>query len=542
MKKEAVSRRNFLISAGKVAGGAAVGTMLAGCTTSPARTDAKINWDRETDVLIIGSGFAGMAAAVEAKKAGADVLVIEKNTVLGGNSIQCAGNIQLGGGTSTQLAAGIQDTWQRFYNDIFAYGHHRADPELLRAVCQHIVPTHDWFIDLGLNFRRVVTKDEGMTVACSHNAAPGDYPGSRGISQWYVIYKKVKEQGTEILTECKAGELITNADGAVIGAKVTYQGKPMYFKARKAVFLGSGGWKSNVAMRLNWDPRLDEDLAAGGAPFVETSGEMINAAVDIGAGMRDMSFVCEFRFKWGTKIYSSWDPPSIEVVPGGAGVTISAFNNIVLLKNGGVRFVDENAAGAYPQIPFYNAFLNINDKPRNVWAITDAAGAADLKWNLDHLRSPSETAAPYLSPSCVAVANTLEELGAKMGFPGSAVASEIAKYNGFVDARNDADFGKQNMGRKLAAAPYYAVKCQFFAHDQMGGLAVNTKGQILKRSAAYGPAPIPLDQQEVIPHLYGAGESVGGYVGEERGHGKIGLYIAHALLSAPHMAAETPIA
>jgi succinate dehydrogenase/fumarate reductase flavoprotein subunit len=98
------------------------------------------------------------------------------------------------------------------------------------------------------------------------------------------------------------------------------------------------------------------------------------------------------------------------------------------------------------------------------------------------------------------------------------------------------------MKLRLTTAPYYAVKCQFFAHDQMGGLAVNTKGQILKRSAAYGPDPVPLDQQEVIPHLYGAGEAVGGYVGEERGHGKIGLYITHARLSGPHMAAEKPIA
>jgi hypothetical protein len=77
---------------------------------------------------------------------------------------------------------------------------------------------------------------------------------------------------------------------------VQYQGRTQNFKARKAVFLGSGGWKSNVAMRLNWDPRLNEDLGAGGAPFVETSGEMINAAVDIGAGLKDMSFVCELRF------------------------------------------------------------------------------------------------------------------------------------------------------------------------------------------------------------------------------------------------------
>jgi hypothetical protein len=269
---------------------------------------------------------------------------------------------------------------------------------------------------------------------------------------------------------------------------------------------------------------------------------MINAAVDIGAGLRDMSFVCEFRFKWGTKIYNGWYPTSIETPPSlSTGVTIGNFDNIVLLKNGGVRFVNENAASEYPQIPFYNAFLNIDDNPRNVWALTDSVGAANLRWNTNLLNAPSEDTAPWLSPERVAVANTLEELGTKMGFSGSTVAAEVAKYNGYVSAGEDPDFKKQNMRHRLTTPPYYAVKCQFFAHDQMGGLAVNTKGQILKRSAAYGPDPVSLEQQEIIPHLYGAGEAVGGYVGEERGHGKIGLYITHARLSGPNMAAERPI-
>jgi flavocytochrome c len=538
-----MTRREFLKNAGIVAGAAAGGSLLlSSCaTTGAAASTLPETWDYEADILVIGSGFAGMAAAVEAKKAGANVLVIEKNTVLGGNSIQCAGNIQLGGGTSTQIAAGITDTWQRFYNDIMAYGHHRADPVLLSYICQNVVNTHDWLQDLGLNWRPTITTNEGMTVPCSHGAAPGDYPGTSGISQWYVIYKKVKEQGTEIFLECKATRLLVNADGACIGAQVEYQGKTQNIKARKAVFLGSGGWKSNIAMRLNWDPRLNEDLAAGGGPWVETSGEMLNAAVDIGAGLRDMSFVCEFRFKWGTKIYSGWNPPSIEVVPDGSGVNIGNFDNVVLLKNGGLRFVDENTASAYPQTPFYNAFLNITDSPRNVWAVTDSTGAAALRWNIANLNAPDESKTPYLSPERVAIANTLEELGTKMGYSGATVATEIAKYNGYVNNGQDPDFGKQNMKLSLTVPPYYAVRCQFFAHDQMGGLAVNTKGQILKRSAAYGPDPVPLEQQEVIPHLYGAGEAVGGYVGEERGHGKIGLYITHARLSGPVMAAEKPV-
>lgn len=546
--EEGVSRRQFMQGIA-VVGAGALATGLVACDNGTGEDTEKpddggtagITWDRETDVLVIGTGFAGLSCAVEAKNAGADVLVIEKNSVMGGNSIQCAGNIQIGGGTSTQIAAGITDTPDRFYSDIMAYGHHRADPTLLRLVVDNCVGTHDWLADLGLNWSANVGGQEGMTVDCAHGPAEGDYPGPRGISIWYVIYRRVLEQGTEMLTEHKATKLLTDEKGVVIGAEVEAGGSTLKFKARKGVFLGSGGWKSNVAMRLNWDPRLNEDLFAGGGPFVETSGEMINAALDLGAGQRDMSFVCEFRFKWGTKIYSSWDPPSIEVVPGGSGVNIRDFDNIVLLKNGGLRFVDENAASAYPQIPFYNAFLNIDDSPRNVWGVTDSVGAENLRWNADTLNGADENANPYLSPDYVAVANSLSDLATKMGFPPAVVEAEIAKYNSYVDAGTDPDFGKQNMKLKLLEPPFYAVKCQFFAHDQMGGLAVNTKGQILKRQAAYGPNPVPLDSQEPIPHLYGAGEAVGGYVGEERGHGKISLYITHARLIGPIMAAESTV-
>lgn len=546
--EEGVSRRQFMKGIAVVGAGALATGLVACDTGTDEGTDGSndegttgITWDRETDVLVIGTGFAGLSCAVEAKNAGADVLVIEKNTVMGGNSIQCAGNIQIGGGTSTQAAAGITDTPDRFYNDIMAYGHHRADPTLLRLVVDNCVGTHDWLADLGLNWSPSVGGQEGMTVDCAHGPAEGDYPGPRGISIWYVIYKRVLDQGTEMLTEHKATKLLTDEKGVVIGAEVQAGSSTLNFKARKGVFLGSGGWKSNVAMRLNWDPRLNEDLFAGGGPFVETSGEMINAALDLGAGQRDMSFVCEFRFKWGTKIYSSWDPPSIEVVPGGSGVNIRDFDNIVLLKNEGVRFVDENAASAYPQIPFYNAFLNIDDSPRNVWGITDSVGAENLRWNIEALNGADENANPYLSPEYVAIADSLSELATKMGFPPATVESEIAKYNSYVDAGSDPDFGKQDMKLKLLTPPFYAVKCQFFAHDQMGGLAVNTKGQILKRQAAYGPNPVALDSQEPIPHLYGAGEAVGGYVGEERGHGKISLYITHARLIGPIMAAETAV-
>ena len=542
METTTVSRRGFVKAAGLAAG--AMGLTAAGnALADEAAATGDVAWDKDVDILVVGSGYAGLCAAIEAAQAGCTVTVLEKNTVFGGNSILCAGNAQFGGGNIIQQAAGIEDTPERFYNDIYAYGSHRAVPELLHTFVDHANECVEWLQDdLGLIFKESVTQNEGHSVPCSLGADISDYyPGSSGISYWYVMYSKCQELGVEMLLEHKATGFIQDETGTVIGLTVEAEGTVKNFKAKRAVILGSGGWKSNVAMRLNYDPRLNEDLSAGGLPFVETTGEMIQQAVNIGAGTRDMSFVCEFRFKWGTRFYQMWNPVDIENPPAtGCGVSISNFGDVVLVKADGTRFIDENAAQAYPQKPFYEAFLN-QESPRATWAIVDAAGAEALKWNTEALAAPSEEEAPYLTPEYVAVADTIEDLAAKMGLPADAVTETIERYNGFVEAGTDEDFAKEGMTAPIATAPFYAVKMQFFAHDQMGGLVANTKAQVCKRSEHYGPDPIALDDQEVIPHLYACGECVGGYVGEDRGHGKISIYMVFGRIAGQNAAAETPV-
>lgn len=540
-----VSRRTFVKGAGLATAGAAAGLAAASTALAGEVTAEPTTWDHESDILIVGSGYAGLCAAIEALQAGCTVTLIEKNTVLGGNSILCAGNAQFGGGNIIQQAAEIDDTPERFYDDIFAYGSHRAVPELLHTFVDHANECVEWLQDdLGLVFRESVSQNEGHTVPCSLGADEGEgYPGKSGISYWYVMYRKAVELGCEILLEHKAVKLLQDEAGTVIGAQVEAEGTTKYFKAYKAVILGSGGWKSNVAMRLNYDPRLNDDLSAGGLPFIETTGEMINEAVNIGAGTRDMSFVCEFRFKWGTRFYQMWKPVDIENPPAtGVGLTIRGFENVVLVKADGTRFVDENAAKAYPQEPFYEAFLNQTESPRATWAVVDATTAAELEWDVDAIAVPTEEEKPFLTPGYVAVADTIEELAAQMGVPAENLAATIERYNGFVESGTDEDFGKEGMTTPVATGPFYAAKMQFFAHDQMGGLVTNTKAQVCKRSEHDGPEPIALDDQQVIPHLYAAGECVGGYVGKDRGHGKISIYMVFGRIAGQNAALETPVA
>ena len=544
-----LSRRHFIQGLG-LAGAGVVATGLMGCS-SGAPTEGKADagsaeaaWDKETDILVVGSGYAGLCAAIEAAEAGSEVVLLEKNAVLGGNSILCAGNAQFGGGNVVQKAAGIEDTPQRMYDDVFAYGKHRAVPELLQTFIDRSNECVDWLKDdLGVVFKDKVTANEGHSVPCSLTPDKSDaYPGSGGISYWYVMYDKATSRGVELLLEHQAVGFVQQDDGTVVGLEVETGGETKRFKARQAVIMGSGGWKSNEAMRLNYDPRLDSDLSAGGLPYVQTTGELTNEAVNIGAGTRDMSYVCEFRFKWGTRFYQVWDPVDIENPPStGVGMSINDFAGVVLVKSDGTRFVDENAAQVYPQEPFYESYLN-QAAPRSVWAVVDAAGAEALKWDIEKLKAPAEDKAPYLNPDYVAVADDLDELAKKIGVPADAFKAQIERYNGFASAGVDEEFGKEGIASPLVTAPFCAVKMQFFAHDQMGGLVANTKAQVCKRSEHVGPDPVKLDDQEVIPHLYAAGECVGGYVGCDRGHGKISMYMVFGRIAGQNAAAETPIA
>jgi flavocytochrome c len=547
VKEQGFSRRDFVRGAAALGlSGAAVSLAAcaqegAGATESPD-VDT-LTWDEEYDVVVMGSGYAGLAAAIEAKGAGADVIILEKNFIGGGNSIMCGGYIQAGGGTSVQKAAGIEDTPERFYRDIFNFGHHRGQPELIRKYVDNSPALIDWLGDLGLNWNPQLQKMEGMTVDCTHVPAEGDtYPGVSGISSWVVMNNEVTRLGIETRLNHKGVRLIQRPeDKAVLGVEVETPDGTKYFKGKRAVVLATGGYKANLAMRNNWDPRIDADVSAGGLPYVESLGELSEAAVDIGAAQREMSFVCEFRFKWGTKVYQYWEPTSYDVVPNySTGFPVGNFNYVMIVKNDGRRCVDEHAANEYPQWPFYEAFLDIEEKPRSVWVLTDSSAAETLNWDLDVLRDPDPDTHPHLHPERVAVADTIEELASMMGIDATGLKAEVERYNGFVDAGVDGDFGKKELPNKIETGPFYALKVQFFAHDQQSGLTVNTLAQVVSRASYFGDLK-SLDQREIIPHLYSAGEVSGGYFGQERGHSKIGVHMFWGRVAGEQAANEPEI-
>jgi succinate dehydrogenase/fumarate reductase flavoprotein subunit len=575
-EKKGLTRRSFL---GSAAVGAAAVSVSGGLMGVPAalasgsewsEKDAEnIVWDRETDLLVLGSGYAAFCAAIEAYDAGVhDILIVDKAkaNAIGGNSILCAGAAQFAG-TDIEKAqvpapAGYpdtpNDTAQWMYEDSLSFGDYRAQKDVLRSITATSQSTIDWLRNLGLAFRPTTSFQLGMrpTVARTHQPGPCPitdttdpkwYPGNSGISYWYVMYNGLRARGfslgTNILTEHKAVKFIqAGNDGPVVGMEVQdiAGGKTLNIRTRRAVFIGAGGWKSNAAMRTNWDPRLDEDFGAGGLPYVETTGEVIMAANDIGADLTGMDYVCEFRVKWGTRKYQNWDN-NITHPTTGTGLSMN-FDKGIAVGIDGKRFIDEYTTAVYEADAqrFCEAFACMQ-KPRAVWGILDA-DSVTAAWT-GALASPNPDVTPCVSADMIYSGATIAELAGKMGVSAAGLQAEITKYNGFVTAKLDQDFGRPSahMTAQIAKAPFYACKAQFFAHDQMSGITVNVAGQVIKRVSHRGPTMVPLAQQEVIPRLYAAGECCGGYYGTERGHGKIGLIMNAARIVGKEAAKEAPV-
>ncbi len=561
-EKTGISRRQFVIGATSSA------LAVAGASALPAQPVAAYgvptvgipdNWDMETDVVVVGTG-SGLAAAIEAVNAGSEVIVIDKADHVGGLYITAGGSCTMGGGTIVQQRAGVEDDMETWYDAEMAASDHRGIPEMIRTYVEMAPDTVQWLEDLGLVWGPITDGVLPTPPQRGHavDPAPGVYEGGTGtagsgVAWTTVLQRRVEEQGTPILLKHRMMKIYREPNGPVVGIEVDNEGRLLNIKARKAVIIATGGYTDNEALCAAWDPRIvgPETFGDGGIPgypkYIESTGDGLFTMMDVGAGLTDMSFVSFLYLFYGSKTYWGWEPRDWSKfnLLRGRGLTLAGekTQRLILVKNDGARYVNESAEynADIPELEFTTAFLNLKERPRNVWAITDADGAADLKWTAEMFANADPLAPMCLAPDCLATADTLAELAEKIGIPEEGLAATIEKYNGFVDAGADADFGKPLPLYKLGVAPFFAAKLNLIRHTQVGGVRINTKTQVLDRADTVGTA-LPVDQMKTIPHLYATGEVAGGSLGWRRVHNKIGHYISFARIAGMNAAAEEVLA
>ena len=441
--------------------------------------NSKVVWDESTDVVIIGSGFAGLTAAIEAHNCGASVIILEKMNAPGGNSIISDGGIAAAG-TKFQKKAGIKDSPDLMYNDMLKAGLGLNHPELVKQVTEKSNEVFQWSIDyLGVKYlERVDTFGGHSRPRCY---TPVGISGSKIIKQQLL---KLNELGIKVRTRIFFDSFIRSSDGRVCGVKVRVNydyrnvksGEEKYIGARKAVVLASGGFGSDLTFRVIQDPRLTGIIDTTNKPFA--TAEALKEAMKIGATPVHLSHI-----QLGP--WASPDEKGYGVATGFADYILFQYG-IIINPFTGKRIVNEMA----DRKTVADAILNIG-KP--CIGIVDEKAVKLSGWDIEKC----------LKKIVVKKFETLDELALNYNVPPEKIKDTIKDFNKHIENKNDSEYGKPVLpgASSIKKAPFFGIRLWPKVHHTMGGVQINVKGQV-----------ISLEQQP-IKGLYAAGEVVGGIHG-----------------------------
>jgi succinate dehydrogenase/fumarate reductase flavoprotein subunit len=433
------------------------------------------------------------------------------------------------------------------------------DREIVRAFADANVATFDWLLEHGVVFADKSPDERGgisvgNSVPREMHAVPLDWPlahtgqpvdpairktYSTGAGLMNPLIEAARRAGVEFRLEHRMTALHREpAGGRVIGIRVDHRGTSLDIRARKAVIIATGGSIGNVNFRRMFDPRLTEEYCGlAGMPWSDqdASGEI--AAMAVGAALWGLSnqtgefgFVltkagrvgCQYGYR-----HLSWQPASqVFDLARASGLAVTDWQNVILVNMLGQRFYDETgeqfSANNYGHLnPYvhgdYRNAKNIKYNPNNfinaamagigdghngggpIWAVFDSEGVAREKW-VPEPPFVDRAAGFFFS------ADTIADLAAKIRMkyqripmPPENLSATVARYNSFVDAGEDADFGKPSPRYKIATPPFYAAWSTPVLHDTRAGLRINAKCQVIDMNGA------------VIPGLYCGGESAGGF-------------------------------
>ncbi|MDK6520202.1 flavocytochrome c [Aerococcus urinae] len=415
------------------------------------------------DVIIIGSGGAGMTAAITAHDLGLETIIFEKTDKIGGNTNKASSGMNASE-TSYQKAAGVDDKKEDFFEETLKGGHGTNHQDLLHYFVDHSAQAIDWLADLGIVLDNL-TITGGMSKARTHRPHDGSAVGGYLVKG---LKANLEKRQILVVTQSDVQEILVD-QGQVKGVKVTVDGEN-YQVQGQAVIIAAGGFGANAQLVEAARPEL--------AGYVTTSGPGITGdgvlmAQELGAGTVDMD-----QIQVHPTVHQEEGILIGEAVRG---------EGAILVDGQGQRFTNELGtrdvvSQAITDLPDHKARLIFDQ------GVRDRAKAIEF----------------YAAKGYVAEGEDFDQLAEKIGLPADQLAQTVADYNHGIADGND-DFGRTTGLHELDQAPYYAIEIAPGVHYTMGGLSIDQAGRVLKA-----------DGSGFIPGLYACGEVVGGLHGSNR--------------------------
>ena len=467
----------------------------------------------EADVVVVGAGGAGMTAAITAAGEGKSVVILESQPMVGGNSVRATGGMNAGktvyqdenefgesagvektlktaaekyadNETITALAKTVSEQWAAYQANPTGYfdsvelmeldtmigGKGINDPELVETLCANSADAIDWLDEHGITLHNV-SSFGGASVKRIHRPVNAEGKTvSVGSYMIPLLEENCKKAGVQILLNTTANEILTDANGAAAGIKATGSTGETVTVNAKAVVLTTGGFGANLDMVVKYKPELKGFMTTNAAGI---QGQGIEMAEAIGAATVDMDQI---------QIHPTVEANTAALITEGL-----RGDGAVLINAEGKRFIDEVGT-------------------RDVVSAAEIAQTGSYSWLVvdQAMVDASSVIQGYIKKGYTVTGETYEELGKAMGVDAAAFAETMEKWNGYVEAKNDPDFGRTSFANPLNTAPYYAVKVTAGVHHTMGGLKINANTEVLN------------EKGEVIPGLFAAGEVTGGVHGANR--------------------------
>ena len=421
------------------------------------------------DVVVIGAGGAGFSAAITARNAGANVVLLEKMPAVGGNSLISGAEMNVAKNW-VQPKLGINDDSPELHaQDTFKGGDGKGDMKVINVMTHEALDAAKWCRDyLGVRF-----EDDNLFFFGGHSRKRALIPvGHTGTEFIAKFQAKADELGIPVITNMKAEELIKDKDGRVVGVKATMDGSEYTFNAKGGVVLATGGFGANPEMVKKYNPKIDERFKTTDAPG--TTGEALYMAERAGAQLVNMGYI---------QTYPICDPLSgaIELIAD------ARFDGAIMLNQEGKRFVEE----LQRRDVLSEAILN--QTGQYCWVL----------WN-DNIGKISNTvkahANEYEAFTKQGIMTTCDDLKCIADFtkiPFDQLQKTVKRVSDMAGKGNDKDFNHRAGLMDMQQGKYYVIKAVPSTHHTMGGVRINEKAEALTAEG------------KVIPGLWAAGEVTG---------------------------------